>query len=170
MSSPFAAEGVWHRLEYRQAWAPFDAQFDFRPDFYERIEPAFAAPEGSLVIDLSPVFGAQGPRFAAGEAAVNAAALRAFVWLAGDQELVALDWQHTPYSYSPADHAVAGLHDWPVPVFPNGDYCIHYAPGLRWGTLGHPWQQTLTLWGDDLASSLGAELLTWLPRHPQSKA
>lgn len=170
VSSPFAAEGVWHRLEYDEAWAPFDARFDFRPDFYERVTPSITLPPGSLVVDLAPIFDAQGPRFAAAEAAINAAALRSFVWLAASEELVALDWQHTPYRYSPADHASAGLHEWPIPVFPNGDYYIHYALGVRWGTFGHPWQQSLTIWGEELVSSLGAELLAWLPRHSQSPA
>jgi hypothetical protein len=168
VSSPFAAEDVWHPLDYEEAWAPFDNRFDFRANFHERVEPAIRLPERSLVLDLSPVFAHEGPRFAAGEAAVNASALRAFVWLAGGQELTALDWQHTPYRYSPAKHAVAGLDYWPVPVFPNGDYYIHFASGLTWGTFGHPWQQNLTIWGDDLIKSLGAELLTWLPRHAQS--
>lgn len=169
MSSPGAGEGGWHPLDYDQAWTPFDQRFDFKPDFYERIKPAINLPERSLVIDLAPVYSYDGPPFVAAEAAVNAAALRCFVWLAGDQEMTALDWQHTPYRYSPAKHAVAKLNHWPVPVFPNGDYYIHLASGLKWGSFGHPWQQSLTLWGDELIESLGAELLTWLPRHPQSK-
>ncbi len=41
-------------------------------------------------------------------------------------------------------------------------------PDLRWGSFGHPWQQTLTIWGDELVATLGAELLTWLPKHRQS--
>lgn len=53
-----------------------------------------------------------------------------------------------------------------VVVLPNGDYCAHMTTDLRWGTFGHPWQQTLTLWGGELTCSLGAELLTWLPRYP----
>jgi hypothetical protein len=169
MSSPVAGEGVWHPLDYDQAWAPFDQRFDFKPAFYERIKPAINLPERSLVIDLAPVYAHDGPPFMAAEAAVNAAALRCFVWLADDQEMTALDWQHTPYRYSPAKHAAARMNHWPVPVFPNGDYYIHLAPGLKWGSFGHSWQQSLTLWGDELAESLGAELLTWLPRHPQSK-
>ena len=40
-------------------------------------------------------------------AAVNAAALRSFVWLAEDEELVALDWQHPAYRYSAARQVVA---------------------------------------------------------------
>lgn len=101
------------------------------------------------------------PRSAA-ETAINASGLRAFVWLAGDKELNALDWQHPAYRYSPAlqsltDAAAA------VPVFPNGDYSAHMTQDPRWGTFGHPWQQTLTIWGVDLIESLGAGLLTWLP-------
>jgi hypothetical protein len=59
--------------------------------------------------------------------------------------LTALDWQHTAYRYSPERHALAGLALWPVPVFPDGDYYIHFVPGLEWGTFGHPWQQSLTV-------------------------
>ena len=36
------------------------------------------------------------------------------------------------------------------------------------GTFAHPWQQSLTVWGDELVRTLGAELLTWLRRHAQS--
>lgn len=169
VSSPFAVEGVWHPLDYDQAWAPFEARFAFKANFHERVMPAITLPPRCLVIDLASVFAHEGPRFAAGEAAINAAALRAFVWLAGSQALTALDWQHTSYRYSPAEHAVAELTYWPIPIFPNGDYYVHFAPGVTWGTFGHPWQESLTLWGDELIESLGAELLTWLPQHPQSK-
>lgn len=160
---------TWHALPYDEAWAPFDARFHFKPDYYERSASAILLPEDSIVIDLAPIFDNEGARFAAGEAAVNAAALRAFVWEAGDADLTALDWQHTPYRYSPAVHVLSDLDHLPVPVFPNGDYFIHASDGLEWGTFGHPWQQTLTVWGR-LIHTLGKELLTWLPLHPQSRA
>lgn len=86
------------------------------------------------------------------------------MWLAEGEELIALDWQHTPYRYSPEAQALADTAG-PVPVFPNGDYYVHTTADLRWGTFGHPWQQSLTIWGADLVRTLGAELLTWLPRH-----
>lgn len=160
------ADPVWRELNYDEAWGLFDAQFEFRPDYYDRETPAIRLPERSLVIDLAPVFTHEGARFAAGESAVNAAGLRAFVWLAGDTDLVALDWQHPAYRYSPAAHALANV-EWSIPVFPNGDYYIHSMPDLSWGTFGHPWQQTLTIWGDPLIEALGAELLAWLPKHEQ---
>jgi hypothetical protein len=160
-------EDVWRPVDYDEAWAPFNARFEFRPDYYEHRQPAIRMPDRCLVVDLEPVFGHEGPRFAAGFDAINAAALRAFVWLAEDEELLALDWQHQTYRYSPARHAVADL-PWVTSVAPDGDYYIHTTLDMRWGTFGHPWQRALSIWGDELIESLGTELLTWLPRHPQS--
>ncbi|MFZ2510754.1 MAG: DUF2716 domain-containing protein [Gordonia sp. (in: high G+C Gram-positive bacteria)] len=163
------AADVWREVDYDIAWAPFDERFAFKANFHEREHPAIRLSDDCLVLDLGEVFAYDGPKFAAGEAAINASGLRAFVWLAEDEELTALDWQHPAYRYSPAlqslTAATAG-----VPVFPNGDYYAHMTQDLRWGTFGHPWQQTLTVWGVDLIETLGAELLTWLPRHPQSRA
>jgi len=164
-----SATDVWREVDYDTAWAPFDERFAFRPDFHEREQPAIRLADDCLVLDLAEVFAHDGPRFAAGEAAINASALRAFVWLSAEDELTALDWQHPAYRYSPAlqslTDAIAG-----VPVFPNGDYFAHMTQNLRWGTFGHPWQQTLTIWGADLVDTLDVELLTWLPRHRQSRA
>ncbi len=87
---------MWLQVDYDSALTPFNDRFGFVANYYERDRPAIQLPPGSLVIDLSPVFEQNGPRFAAGEAAINAAALRAFVWLAEDEDLVALDWQHPP--------------------------------------------------------------------------
>lgn len=157
----------WRAIDYEDAWAPFNARFDFRPDYYERLVPAIRLPDRSLVIDLEPVYGTEGPRFAAGCDAINAAALRAFVWLAEDGQLIALDWQHESFTYSPSAQALSDA-PWRITVAPDGDYYAHMTPDLRWGTFGHPWQRTLTIWGDELIDSLGAELLTWLPKHPQS--
>ncbi len=160
---------IWNELPYDEAWADFEVRFGFQPDYHERTRPAIDLPPDSLVIDLRPIYGYPGPRFAAGEASINASALRCFVWLLNDLSLTALDWQHPSYEYSPASHVLSLLSHMPVPVFPNGDYYIHASEGLRWGTFGHPWQQTLTIWGHELIATLGAELLTWLPRHAQSR-
>ena len=160
---------VWREVDDDAAWAPFNERFRFAPDYYERAAPAIALPDDSLVIDLASVVDQGGGRFAAGEAAINTSALRAFVRLADDDELLALDWQHPAYRYRPARHALSA-GPMVVPVFPDGDDVAHMTPDLRWGTFGHPWQRTLTVWGEDLVASLGAELLTWLPRHPQSPA
>jgi hypothetical protein len=169
VSEPIDDDG-WQEVDYESSWAPFIERFAFTPDFHERVRPAIRLESDCLVLDLAGLFAHERPRLAAGVTAINAAALRAFVWLVGDGELVALDWNHPSWRYSPALSAVRHFDsfDWPVPVFPNGDYYVHMEPNLRWGTFGHPWQQSLCIWGAELVESLGAELLTWLPKHPQS--
>lgn len=161
----------WWEVDYGAAWGVFDARFDFRPDSSaEGTRPSIRLAEDCLVLDLSPVYTGYGTAgFAAGQAAINAAALRAFVWIADGEDLVALNWNHVAVRYDPALLATGGRAS-PVPVFPNGDYYIHATPDMRWGTFGHPWQESLCIWGAELVDSLGAELLTWLPRHAQSMA
>ena len=169
MNESIGATDNWREVDYDAAWAPFDERFAFQADHYERDQPAIKLADDCLVLDLAEVFAGHGPRFAAGEAAINTSALRAFVWLAADDELIALDWQHPAYRYSPALQALSDEAP-KVAVFPEGDYFAHMTQDLCWGTFAHPWQQTLTIWGEDLVRTLGAELLTWLPRHRQSRA
>jgi hypothetical protein len=159
---------AWREVPYEDAWAPFTERFGFRPDFYEQDVPAIEIPDGALVLDLGQAYYSRA-RFEAAKAAVDAAALRALVWVAPEDEWLALDWQHPTYAYTPSGLALAG-GEWPVRVFPDGDYFAHLRADLSTGTFGHPWQRTLTIWGDDLVGSLGADLLTWLPRHRQSQA
>lgn len=177
MSGPNEERHGWRDVDYDTAWTPFQERFEFVPDPSEQDKPAIRLPPGSLVLDLSHLFANPGPRIAAGTNAINSSALRAFVWLTGDDELLALNWNHAACRYSPAAFALSTAPsprapgtafpalDWPVQVFPNGDYYAHMTPDMRWGAFGHPWQQTLSIWGQELVDSLGAELLTWLPKH-----
>lgn len=152
---------IWTDVGY-DGWEPFTDRFQFEPDYDERARSAIREPAESVTLDLTQVFDGSPARFAAGAAAIDAAACRAFVWLLGNDDLIAMDWQHPSYHYSPAKHALSelGLR---VPVFPDGDYYIHAPLDFRWGTFGHPWQQTLCVWGDELTATLGSELSTWLP-------
>ncbi|GAA1877269.1 DUF2716 domain-containing protein [Lapillicoccus jejuensis] len=161
--------GAWREIPYDDAWWPFEARFGFRASVDAAGPPAIDEPHGAVTLDLAPVFDAGPAPFAAGSAAVDAVALRAFVDLlgqdgleGGDGELVALDWQHPAYRWSPARHALGG-GTWRVPVVPDGDYRAHVHPDQVWGTFGHPWQRTLTVWGEPLVATLGAELAAWLP-------
>lgn len=154
---------AWREIPYADAWWPFEARFGFRASVDDAGPPAIDEPHGALTLDLSPVFDAGPAAVAAGSAAVDAVALRAFVGLGGeDAELIALDWQHPSYRWSPVRHAM-GEEAWRVRVFPDGDYHAHVHPDLAWGTFGHPWQRTFTVWGEPLVATLGAELAAWLP-------
>jgi hypothetical protein len=155
----------WTQVEldqYETYWAPFDAQFEFRPGVDPGTWPAIREPSPSVTIDLSPVFAHEGARFAAGAEAVNALGLYAFTCVVGtDEELVVLDWQHPCYRFSPHRHALADA-DWPVSIFPNGDYYAFLASDLRMGTFGHPWEQSLCVFGGPLVEALGEPLAAML--------
>ena len=78
-------------------------------------------PSPSITFDLSVIPG--GARRGAVYEAINAEALRAFVWAMPDRhELIALDWQHPAYRFVPANQALTWAAEWKIPVYPDGDY------------------------------------------------
>nr|MDH3176160.1 DUF2716 domain-containing protein [Bacillus pumilus] len=67
---------------------------------------------------------------------------------------LALDWQHecywiTPYGSFEKDE----FGEWTVPVLPNGDYYFFLSKEMHWGLLGHPWEQSITIFGEGLIDS-----------------
>lgn len=155
-------DGALRQVEYGTFWDPFDAMFNFKPSFNETKLPAIREPAESLTLDLGPIFDAASNSFATDEAFINATALNSFARSFSRQEMAFLDWQHQSYVYRPADLDLTDLNE-TIPVFPNGDYFVHAITDLSSGTFGHPWQQTLCIWGSPLVKTLGNELATWLP-------
>jgi hypothetical protein len=157
---------AWERITLdhnRDFWDPFDARFHFHPRFRQP-GPAIIEPKPSTTVDLSPLFTNPGPVFAAGQAAVNALALLAMTQaFPVSQRLLVLDWQHPSYWFWPHRHAVADDQTWPVEVFPDGDYYAFLTEDLTEGTFGHPWEQTLCIFGPRLMPRLLPLLTSWLP-------
>ena len=72
------------------------------------------------------------------------------------------DWQHPAYWFKPHKHR--GTDEvWRVPPFPNGDCSVIVTEDLNQGTFGHPWEETLSVFGPDLVRSLVPRLSEWLP-------
>lgn len=143
--------------EYEYVWRRIDEEFAFHPGIDPEQWPGFREPVPSVTWDLSV-----GPRTPAGPASrfavdgdeVNALGLAALRDCVAVGEWVwAMDWQHPGCRFWP--HRMTG--EWTVPVFPNGDYYIFLAQDFRFGTLGHPWEKTLCVFG--------AELLEAFHRH-----
>jgi len=40
-----------------------------------------------------------------------------------------------------------------IPVFPNGDYYFFIQKDFKWGYLGHPWEESITIFGEELIES-----------------
>lgn len=170
-----ANDGAWEAIpDYEQFWTPFDRRFGFTPEFGESVGPGITEPGESVTFSLAPLFGSEA-RFLARVAALNAEVLRAFVDVFSDQErLVALGWQQPSHWFSPHRQALrlARQHDsigsmtqtdWIVTPFPDGEYHVFVTADLRSGTFGHPWEQSLCVFGESLVAALAPALEGWLP-------
>jgi hypothetical protein len=160
-----SASAAWTALDGAardRAWDAFEARFGFRASTQAEGWPAISEPKPSITFDLSGIV--DGPRRSSAFDAINAEALRCFVWaLAEDTELNALDWQHPAYRFTPARQALAHSPEWPISVYPDGDYYAFLTDDLSEGTFGHPWEQTLCVIGPRLGETLGRSLAVWLP-------
>jgi len=93
------------RAEYDALWSRFSEHFGFRAGVDPAAWPAIREPTPSMTFDLGIV--PDGPQRGAAYDAINAEALRAFVWAMPDRrELVVLDWQHPAYRFRPANQAL----------------------------------------------------------------
>jgi hypothetical protein len=151
--SPRSAE-AWKEiphLEHDAIWDRFYDAFAFRPSVSASDWPSFREPTPSVTWDLEQAFDAIGECIwhAAGTAEYNAALLRALQQhVAPDERVLALDWQHSgsffyPHRWSFDDPPAA----WEIPSLPDGEYHIFVAEDFRFGSLGHPWEQTLCIFG-----------------------
>ena len=140
---------------YDAIWAQFHERFRFRPSIYADQWPGIREPTPSVTYDISGHWG-EGYR-ASNHAALHQQALEAFRACVHPGEWIyALDWQHPCYQYYPHREGSywspfnASEEEWPVPVIPDGDYFIFVPPDLSWGWFGHPWEQTICIWGENL--------------------
>ncbi|MFB6615147.1 DUF2716 domain-containing protein [Streptomyces sp. NPDC056367] len=131
-------------------WDRFYADFDFKPSTTYR--PAITEPSPSAVWNLHSHHRIVPDLPAELDAIVQRGLLAAtepgeFVYW--------LDWQHDGYRYDPRRVGVPGRPAVPgLGTYPDGDYYLHLTHDLRLGTFGHPWEQTLTVWGPALLNAV----------------
>lgn len=144
---------TWHRLEgevYHQLWDRFDVHFRFCPSTRSEDWPGILEPVPSKTYAIGHIYGHR----KAVELEVELdgkvlAALRRCVPPEG--VFYALDWQHPSYIFHPHAATPTNLL---VPVLPNGDYYIFLALDFSFGLFGHPWEQTICVFGNPLLEAL----------------
>jgi hypothetical protein len=134
--------------EHDDIWARFSERFAFRPD--TRQFPGITEPPGSATWHVGDLDDAQADALSD----IVHKGLRSCV--EPGEELYWLDWHHAGYRFDPARVDEAGPH-WPGFVFPGGDYFLYLTGDLRLGTFGHPWEETVCVFGD-LLTRIDAEL------------
>ena len=146
------------RGEHRKQWDVVYDRFAFRPSIKEF--PGFAEPADSVTFSLAGVYGVSEEHYWRVRRACEDAAIASFRELLPPSGwLYALEWQSSSYRFRPhLPVEVDELGDWVLPFLPNGDYYLFADPKWRFGTLGHPWEQTLCVFGDELLRVLVSRL------------
>jgi hypothetical protein len=153
--------------EDKEVWRRFDRRFRFRPSVKKSDWPGIQVPAPFATYSVPD------PWSAADITDLHEHALTAFrLALPRDSSMYALDWQHSCYRFAPhapveswpmpdlrrrglgSDHKVRFEDRWTIPVLPNGDYYIFLAPDFTWGWIGHPWEQSICVFGDKLVSAV----------------
>jgi hypothetical protein len=161
------------RVADEPAWYWVYDKLGFWPSTYPNAWPGFREPEPSLTWDLSSGDADRSSaEFRLGPDAVKEddvakLALQALRDCVQPDEWVwALHWQHQSFRFWP--HRMDDAGRWPVPVFPRGDYHLFLAQDFRFGTLGHPWERSLCVFGKELVDAVeshgNGELSTVLRR------
>jgi hypothetical protein len=159
----------------------FEQRFSFRPSPLPRDWPSIAEPAPSVTLDLSPTWTAAGQMTVDPDELILGLLVAAFP---ASERLVAINYNHctwwfwphrfsavsreSPYSLAEgreimvAPEVFVAADSWEMHPFPNGDYSIVTSEDMTSGTFGHPWEQTLCVFG---AAPLGA-VATLTPHWP----
>ncbi len=136
------------RAELDAIWRRVDTELEFRPSVDHW--PGIREPAPFITVSLRDA----SPEVIAELSVLALALFRAVTPVT--HAIYALDWQHASYRFQPHAHPLDAA--WPVSVYPDGDYYMFFpdeAPGpLRWGWFGHPWEQTICLFGAPLLAAL----------------
>lgn len=145
MNSRRAAWTELREAESADVWTRFARERHFRPSVQPTEWPGLAEPSPFVT------WAVPDPWSESDLEDLHECALRAFrKALPPSAVMYALDWQHTSYRLSPH----AEVEPWLVSAIPNGDYSIFLAPELGWGWFGHPWEQTICVFGAPLLAAL----------------
>ena len=147
----------------RAIWDRFYDDFSFVPSVHTF--PGIKEPIPSLTFSTQDAHydrRADQPYF---ESGFTEMALRICKALAGSKGLVkVLDWQHPCYYFDPSQYD----GEWEIPPLPDGDYYIFLSNDMKNGWFGHPWEQTVCIFGN-LALEAAREDPPWWFQKPIRK-
>jgi hypothetical protein len=144
---------AWIALPHHRSgriWDRFDADFRFRPSVRPEDWPSFDEPAPSITWNIGHLLSEFYPWHDPRATPYNLALLQALrECLSDDESVIALDWQRSAYEFFP--HRFRGsetARNWCIPALPSGEYHLFLTEDFRLGSLGHPWEQTLCIFGE----------------------
>ncbi|PQD93719.1 sugar epimerase [Pradoshia eiseniae] len=145
------------KIEYKEVWDRIYAEFTFEPSISKF--PSFKVPYPFITYDVSPYLNWSGDSDTYDEIYddLEDKSLLVFQELTQkDEYMFALDWQHPSYWINPRmEFPKSEFDEWIVPIFPNSDYYFFIHKDFEWGLLGHPWEESITIFGKDLIKGFG---------------
>jgi hypothetical protein len=127
---------------HRLVWDKFYKDFNFNPSIHSSDWPSFSLPSPSIAFAINSYTDDDLDELEK----KCLTCLRAVT--APDKYIYALDWQHECFFYNP--HLDNGNASWTLSFYPDGDYYIFLDKEFTWGYLGHPWEQTISIFGTEL--------------------
>lgn len=144
--------------EENKLWDKIFTDFGFNPSVHPDNFPGFSEPAPSTTYSITNIY--DNPQnFSRLNRNLHESFLRIFkktVPLGGF--LYVLDWQHQCYKFFPNNLTNSFIaEDWTVPILPDGDYYLFLSNNLKYGTLGHPWEETICVFGEKLTYEIKHE-------------
>ncbi|VWX34570.1 conserved hypothetical protein [Exiguobacterium oxidotolerans] len=131
------------QAEDEKVWHVIDQQFQFSPS--TTMFPSFYAPSPFITYEVDYEKREEMER--------ELRRILTELTVEGER-VMALDWNHQGYWIDPRHPFLRNEEgDWMIPAVPDGDYSFFIARDFRWGYLGHPWEGSITLFGEDLISA-----------------
>lgn len=133
-------------------WERFSNRFRFRPSVSSF--PGITEPVPSVTYSVAGAFASLEDAHPITDD-LDDAALRVSSTMAGPSgRVIALDWQHECYYFEPSRHDGR----WRIPALPYGEYSIFISEDMADGWFGHPWEETICVFGHRATSSLELSL------------
>jgi len=129
--------------EYDAVWDDFYGKFDFKPSV-DGPFPAIKEPRDSITFKFRENYTDSDIDNLA--KSISTAFVECGVEL---EEVYYLDWQHDCYALAPTE--IQG--SWAT-GFPDGDYAIFLSKDMAFGTFGHPWENSICVFGDRFVKAL----------------
>ncbi|WP_327257308.1 DUF2716 domain-containing protein [Streptomyces sp. NBC_01244] len=151
-------EAVVHisEAEYRDVWERFDTEFAFRPGMNPATWPAIKEPLDSVTWSVASLD--DDPAYERLDRLVEVVRQSLTACVPPHGTLLALDWQHTSFRFSPHRVPGSGQGRWPLSPYPDGDYYIYLSEDFRTGSFSHPWEGSLCLFGQGLLDVASAKI------------
>ena len=137
--------------EYRKIWDKLYDEYKFFPHPYDKTKE-WLMPKGTIkkyrIKDTGYIWNEKQ------ESLINEILCKVV-----NEEMYALDWQHTCFAYNPNEWIPVDYHYfdaernyevWFPTYYPNGDYYFFVSKDWSVGLYGHPWRKELIVVGDQL--------------------